>query len=272
MNGEFRDNVVMITGASSGIGEQMAVQLAGQGAKLALVARRADELERVVRACQTAGASTGGTAIAVPADLTDPNACAAAVATTVAHYGRLDTLVNNAGLGMWARVDEVQDLRVFERVMQVNYFGAVYTTAAALPHLRARRGRIVCVSSLAGRTGVPMRSGYAASKHAMNGFFDSLRIELEGTGVTVTIVNPGFVGTGVQGRNLNASGVPLGFVPIDLNAAMTPSVCAQHVLQAAAARKRELVMTARGKIGMWLKLFAPALIDRIAAKAISRGK
>ena len=117
-----------------------------------------------------------------------------------------------------------------------------------------------------------MRRGYAAGKHAMAGFFDSLRIELADSGVTVTIVNPGFVGTGTQGRNLGADGAALGVSPVNAAAVMTPEECARITVAAAAARKREVVMTARGKFGLWLKLLAPALVDRITAKAIARGK
>jgi len=268
MTGDFAGRVVIVTGASGGIGEQLALQLAGQGARLAIAARRADELARVAAACTAAG----GKVISVATDVTDATACRALVDRTVSHYGRLDMLVNNAGLGMWAKVREVQDLGIFERVMRVNYLGAVYCTIAALPKLVESQGRILCISSLAGRTGVPLRSGYSASKHAMAGFFDSLRIELRGTGVSVTLVDPGFVGTGAQGRNLSASGAPLGHVPIDMNAAMPPAECARQAIAAAAARKRELVMTLRAKIGLWLKLIAPGFIDGMAAKATARGK
>lgn len=265
----FRGASVVVTGASHGIGESIALALAAQGARLMLAARRADELERVAAACRAAGA---GAAIPIPTDVTDAGACAALVARAAQEFGAIDMLVNNAGLGMWSRVDEVQDLSIFERVLRVNYLGAVYCTHAALPHLKQSRGRIVCVSSLAGRTGVPLRSGYAASKHAMSGFFDSLRIELRGSGVSVTLVDPGFVGTGAQGRNLSADGNPLGVVPINMAEAMSPEECARQVVAAAAGRERERVLTARGKIGMFLKLFFPGLVDGVAAKAISDGK
>jgi NAD(P)-dependent dehydrogenase (short-subunit alcohol dehydrogenase family) len=265
----FRGASVIVTGASHGIGESIATRLAGAGARLVLAARRGDELERVAAACRGAGAAE---VLVVPTDVTDPEGCRALIARTVAAFGGLDMLVNNAGLGMWSRVDAVQDLSIFERVLRVNYLGAVYCTHAALPHLKASRGRILCISSLAGRTGVPLRSGYAASKHAMGGFFDSLRIELRGTGVSVTMVHPGFVGTGAQGRNLTADGTPLGTVPIQLDQAMSADECARQSVRAAAHRRRELVMTARGKFGMFLKLFLPGLVDRVAAKAISDGK
>lgn len=172
MAAPFRDNVVVITGASDGIGREMALQLAGQGAWLALAARDAQKLEAVAAECR----ARGGRALAVPTDVGDQAQCRALVDRTLAEFGRVDTLVNNAGVSMWARFDQVTELAPFETMMRVNYLGSVYCTHAALPHLKRTRGRIVGVSSLTGRAGVPTRSGYAASKHAMAGFFDSLRI------------------------------------------------------------------------------------------------
>ena len=173
---------------------------------------------------------------------------------------------------MWARFDEMDRLNPLRRIMDVNYFGAVSCTHAALPHLEASRGRIVNVSSLAGRTGVPTRTGYAASKHAMAGFFDSLRIELRGTGVTVTTAFPGFVATGVRRHAYGPDGAPLGESPVREGEVMTADACARIILDAADARKREVVMTARGKLGQWVKLVSPGLVDRLAARAIERGR
>jgi NADP-dependent 3-hydroxy acid dehydrogenase YdfG len=185
----FRDLSVILTGASAGIGRAMSLQLAAQGARLTLAARDAGRLEAVARECRTLGAR----AIPVVTDVADEDACRRLVDAAIEEFGAVDVLVNNAGLSMWARFAEVTDLAPFEQMMRVNYLGSVYCTHAALPHLLRTRGRIVAVSSLTGRTGVPTRSGYAATKHAMAGFFDSLRIELEGSGVSVTVVYPGFV-------------------------------------------------------------------------------
>jgi NAD(P)-dependent dehydrogenase (short-subunit alcohol dehydrogenase family) len=266
----FRDNVVVVTGASAGIGAELARQLAAGGAWLALAARDADRLEAVAAECR----ALGGRAVAVPTDVAEEAQCRALVERAVAEFGRLDTLVNNAGIGMWARFDEITDLAVFERVMRVNYLGSVYCTHHALPHLKRSRGRIVGVSSLTGRTGVPTRSAYAASKHAMAGLFDSLRIELDGTGVTVTMIYPGFVATEIRERALGPDGTPLGAgnSPVREREVMTVEECARRIVAAAAARRREEVMTARAKLGMWLKLVAPGAVDRIARRAIERGK
>jgi NAD(P)-dependent dehydrogenase (short-subunit alcohol dehydrogenase family) len=228
----FHEAVVIITGASSGIGKELACQLAGQGAKLVLAARNVELLEQTAAECQALGAE----AVAVPTDVSDPEQCRGLVAQAVERFGRIDMLVNNAGISMWARVEEVEDLSIYEKILRTNVLGSVYCTYFALPHLKQSRGRIVGVSSLAGKAGVPTRSGYAASKHAMAGFFDSLRVELMGSGVTVTLVYPGFVATGVQARAFGPDGKPLGRLPIRIEEVMPTAECARIILRAAARR------------------------------------
>jgi short-subunit dehydrogenase len=264
----FQNQSVIVTGASSGIGWELARQLAAQGARLALAARRTEKLQELANECRR----LGGQAVSLTTDITEPEQCQALVNRTLQEYGQLDMLINNAGVSMWARFDEVQDLSIFERMMRLNYLGSLYCSYYALPHLKQTRGRIVAVSSLTGKTGVPMRSGYAASKHAVAGFYDSLRIELDQTGVSVTVVYPGFVATGGQERGFGPDGHPLGHNPLKLNQVMTAQECARLTLNAAAARRREEVMTLRGKLGQWLKLAAPGWVDRIAKKAIEEGK
>lgn len=266
----FRDNVVVLTGASAGIGHQMALQLAARGAHLVLAARDAARLDETAAECRALGARV----IPVPTDVGDEAQCRALVERAVAEFGRIDTLVNNAGIGMWARFDEMTDLAPFERIMRVNYLGSVYPTFHALPHLKRTRGRIVVVNSLTGRTGVPTRSGYAASKHAVAGFFDTIRIELEDSGITVTQVFPGFVHTEIRERAFGPDGHALGAgnSPVREREVMSAEECARQIIDAAGQRKRELIMTLRGKIGARLKLIAPRLVDRIAKKAIQQGK
>lgn len=261
-------SVVLLTGASSGIGKAMALQLAERGCRLALAARGEAGLEAVAADCRTRGADV----LTVATDVSDEAQCRAFVATAARRFGQIDALVNNAGISMWARLDELDDLEPIRRIMAVNYFGAVYCTHSALPHLNATRGRIVNVASLTGKTGVPTRSGYAASKHAMAGFFDSLRIELRESGVSVTTAFPGFVSTGVRRHAYGPDGQPLGDSPVDEDSAMSPETCARLILRVADERKREIVMTPRGKVGQWIKLIAPGLVDRIAARAIERGR
>jgi short-subunit dehydrogenase len=264
----FAGNAVVLTGASSGIGRELAVQLAGQGALLTLAARRADLLEQVAAECRR----RGGQAAVQETDVTREDACEALVERAAREYGRIDTLIVNAGRTMWSLFADLETLAPFEEIMRVNYFGSVYCTYYALPHLLESRGRIVAVSSLTGKTGVPTRSGYAASKHAMNGFFDTLRSELGGTGVSVTVACPDFVATETRERAFGADGEPIGESPVQEAKVMSAEECARRIVAGAASRKRELVMSARGKLGMWLKLVAPGLIDGIARRAIARGR
>ncbi len=263
----FKDNVVILTGASSGIGKELAFQLANQGARLALGARNTEALNTVAAECRAHGAS----ALVVPTDVTDETQCRQLIEQTVKEYGRIDTLINNAGIGMWARVDQVQDLSAFERVMKINYLGSVYCTYYALPYLKRTRGRIAAVSSLAGKTGVPARSGYAASKHALVGFFDSLRIEVAADGVTVTIAYPDFVATGARFRNLGADGKPVVNAPPYAANTMTGETCARLMLRGIAKRQREVFVSLRGKISPLAKLVAPGLVDRAAYRATEKG-
>jgi len=264
----MKDNVVVITGASKGIGAELARQLARKGALLALSARDAPALQQVAAECIALGAR----AEVIPADVAKEEDCRHLIERTIAAFGRIDTLINNAGATMWARFDEIADMAILARIMQVNFMGAAYCTHYALPHLKASKGRLVGISSLAGRTGVPTRSGYAASKHAMTGFFDSLRIELEDAGVAVTMIYPGFVSTGIRENATGPDGKPILVSPVKEGEVMSVDECARIIIEAVEGRRREVVMTARGKIGLWLKLFAPSLIDRIAKRAIERGR
>ena len=264
----MKDKVVVVTGASKGIGAELARQLAAQGARLVLAARSEKELESVAADCRKAGAQV----VAVRADVASDRDCQAIVAGAVTAFGRLDALVNNAGATMWARFEDVRDMAILERIMQVNYMGAVYCTHHALPFLRESKGLIVGISSLAGRTGVPTRTGYAASKHAMTGFFDSLRIELAGSGVDVTMIYPGFVATGIRENATGPDGKPILVSPVREGEVMSVEDCARRIVRAMERREREVVMTARGKIGLFLKLIAPSLIDRMAKKAIETGR
>jgi short-subunit dehydrogenase len=259
----WRGQVVVLTGASLGIGADVARTLAGYGARLVLAARDAARLQEVADRCRQQGAEVE----VVACDITDESQCRSLIDRAVARFGRIDTLICNAGQAMWARAEDVADWTVFERLLRVNYLGAVYCTLAALPHLRSSRGRLVAVSSLAGKTGVPMRTGYSAAKAALNAFCDSLRIELAGSGVSVTVVCPG-----LRQRNLGADGKPLGRSPVDEAAMMSVAECTRQLLDAAEHRDRELVMTARARLGMWLKLLLPSLVDRMASQAMERGR
>lgn len=265
---EWERKVIVVTGASQGIGKALCLALAPRQPRLVLAARDAPSLEDVAAACQKRGAE----ARAVPTDVAAEAQCRRLVEKAVEEFGGIDVVVNNAGMSMWSRLDELQDLSVYETLMRVNYLGCVYLTHAALPHLKRSRGRIVTVASLAGLTGVPTRTGYAASKHAVFGFFDSLRIELAGTGVTVTMIAPDFVASEIHRRSLGPDGRPLGATPMQEAKLMTAEECAAHILHAMERRQRLAVLSLRGRAGRFVRLVAPGLIDRIAARAVREGR
>jgi short-subunit dehydrogenase len=268
-NSFYKDKVVVITGASSGIGQELAYRLAEQGARLALAARGVDRLEAAQAECLKRGARE---AIAIPTDVAEQSQCEALIKQTVEAYQRIDVLVNNAGISMWANFEDLKSLDMLEKIMRVNYLGSAYCTWYALPYLKQSKGQIVGVSSLAGKNGIPTRSGYAASKHAMTGFFDSLRIELAPYGVSVTMIYPGFVTTEIRKLAFAASGEALEKSPVRENEVMTVEECVQLILKAMVKRKREVVMTFRGQAGLWIKLIAPGLVDRVALEAIEKGR
>lgn len=264
----FKDSVIIVTGASEGIGRALCRALAPQGPKLAIAARNEKRLIELTGELQTLGAQ----AIAVPTDVTDADACENLIMKTITQWGRIDVLVNNAGRTMWTYFEEITDLSIFEHLMRLNYMGSVYCTYYALPHLKATKGQIVAVSSVAGLNGVPTRTAYAASKHAMFGFFDSLRIELKDTGVTVTMIAPDFVLSEIHKRAMDGAGNPLGRSPLQAEGIMTSETCAALIAKAMEKRRRLLITSLRGRLGRWIKLLAPGLIDNIAAKAIQDRK
>ena len=264
----MKEKTFVITGASSGIGEALALHYAARGENLVLAARSKEDLERVAKDCEKAG----GKAIAVPTDVGDPEACRALVDAAMDKFGSIDVFINNAGISMRAMFRDITDLTLFERVMKINYLGSVYCTHYALPHLIASKGLLVAVSSLTGKTGVPSRTGYAASKHAMQGFFDSLRIELMEIGVDVLVASPGFVDSGIRTRALGIDGKPRGGDDrVPEPGTMSLEECTGILVRAIDHRDREVVMTSKAKIGLWLKLIAPRIVDEIALKA-TRGK
>jgi NAD(P)-dependent dehydrogenase (short-subunit alcohol dehydrogenase family) len=263
----FSGKSVVLTGATVGIGRETALHLVREGARLVLAARDVAKLEEVAALCRARGAEVH----VVRADVGVEADCFALVDRAVELLGGIDVLLLNAGQDMWARLDEITDPSVFERLMRVNYLGPAWMTWRALPHLKASRGRIVVLSSLSGLTGVPTRTGYAATKHALHGFFDSLRIELRGTGVSVTLVCPDFVLSEIHRRAIGPGGNALGTSPMKEGKIMTAARCAELVLASAAKRKRMTLLSLRGRFGRYVRIFAPGLIDSIAERAIARG-
>jgi short-subunit dehydrogenase len=262
-----KGKTVIVTGASEGIGRALARAIAAKGANLVLAARNRDALEELAAQC----AATGASAVAIPTDVSDPDACRSLVDEAVREFGGIDILVNNAGISMRGRVAEIRNLSVFDRVMRVNYLGAVYCTHAAIPHLIRSKGLIVAVSSLQGKTGFPASSGYSASKFAMQGFFDSLRIELAGTGVDVLIVFPGAVDTPIHTRKIEVDPelARIGWKPRK-NDMMSVDECVARMIAAMEQRRRELILTIGGKLIPWIRLVAPRFVDRSVTRRVAR--
>lgn len=263
----FKGQVVIITGASSGIGAALACLLADQGACLALAARSAEKLDAVARECER----RGGKAIAAITDVSGEAQCKRLIEHTVQQYDRIDMLVNNAGFSVAAPFGDLPDLAAFKEVIDTNFMGSVYCTYYALPYLKKSRGRIVAISSLAGKTPLPFNTAYTASKHAMAGFYDSLRVELADSRVTVTVVYPDFVVTGFVANTRTADGRHWGdrlAKRFYTDKMMTADTCARLILKAAARRRRELTTSTRGKLAGWIKAISPRLLDRIARESI----
>ncbi len=254
---------MLITGAGGGLGRATAVAFAREGARIAALDKDADALESLRGELTAAGTAC----LALPCDITDAAACARAVETTVRHYGGLDVLVNNAGMSHRSGF-AATELAVIRRVMELNFFGAVYCTKAALSHLVARRGLVVAISSVAGYTPLVARTGYAASKHALHGFFDSLRTELEPQGVEVMIVCPSFVATRIDRNALGGDGGPVRHAQLTVGRPLEPAEAAAQIVAAAARRRRLLFIGSTARQAWWLSRFAPRLYERIMARRL----
>lgn len=263
----LRGRSILLTGASEGIGRALALECAREGARLTLVARNRERLTLLVEEVQ----ALGGQACLCVADVTSADMAPRMVDAAIQAFGSLDTLVLNAGGSMWAPFESLDDPAAIAcDLMELNFFSSLRITREALPHLKRSRGLIVPVASVAGFTGVPTRTLYAASKHAMVGFFESLRVELRGTGVDITLVAPDFVVTELHARALGPDGQPIGHGRLDAGKVMTAETCARLIAAAMKKRQRLLITSARGRFGRWLKLLAPGLVDRIAARAVAR--
>lgn len=249
---------VLITGGTSGIGRACALVFGRAGYAVAVTGRDAARLADTAGALAAAGVAH----LTVRADVGDAAAAARAVADTVARFGGLDVLINNAGLSMRAKFADV-DVKVLEQLMQTNFFGTVYTTKAALPHLLARKGTIVGISSIAGFRGLPGRTGYSASKFAMNGFLEALRTELLPTGVNVLTAAPGFTASNIRHTALLANGQTQNDTPRDEGQMMTSEAVATHLLHAVVRRRRTLVLTGQGKLTVFLNKWVPGLMDKL---------
>ncbi len=254
----WKDKAVVITGASSGIGEALAYAFSRRGARVSLAARRAEALENVAAQCRR----LGGEPLIVPTDVTRKEDCRHLIGATVEKWGRIDALVNNAGISMRALFVET-DLAVLEKVMAVNFWGTVYCTHYALPHLLDARGALVGISSIAGFKGLPARTAYSASKFAMNGFLETIRVETLRTGMHVLICAPGFTASNIRQTALTADGTPQGHTPLKEEKLMRPEAVAEHTIRGIEKRRRYVILTLQGKLTVWLNKCFPGLMDRL---------
>ena len=218
----------------------------------------------------------GGKALAVACDVSQQSDCENLIQQTVATYGRVDTLVNNAGITMWARFADLKDPVLIEQIMKVNFLGAMYCTYYALPHLKQSHGRIANISSMADKISTPGSTGYVASKHAMEAFFESLRSEIVDNGVSVTMLYLGFIDTGFAGRMLDASGKPSSGISQQLQGQkqMTPADSARLIAAATLSRKRTVYTAVNGLPGWlfpWMKLIVPGLLERVGKRFMDEG-
>jgi len=255
----MKDKVVIITGASSGIGLATARAFVNEGARVVLAARRIDLLLHL----QEELLQNGGEAIAIQTDITSEEACRHLIEETIRHYGRIDILINNAGISMRALFSEV-DLVVLRRLFDVNFWGAVNCTKYALPHLLEAKGWVVGVSSVAGIVGLPGRTGYSASKYALHGFLETLRIENLRKGLHVLILCAGFTKSEIRKNALTANGNPQGFTPREEEKMMTPEDVARAIIRSVRRRRNYVILTLEGKMTALVKRIAPRLLEYAA--------
>ena len=249
--------VAVITGASSGIGEACAWQFAKQGYNVVLAARNVDKINAMAKEITTHGAGT----LAIQTDVTIEENCRKLVDRTIEQFGRIDVLINNAGISMRSLFDRVE-LDVLKKLMDVNFWGTVYCTKYALPHILKQKGSIVGVSSIAGKKGLPGRAGYSASKFAMEGFLETIRIENRRKGLHVLVACPGFTSSNIRKVALTADGSKQGDSPRDESQMMHPSQVALNIVQAVHRRKRDLVLTRVGKLTVLFNKFFPGWLDK----------
>ncbi|MBK7764088.1 MAG: SDR family oxidoreductase [Bacteroidetes bacterium] len=255
MNSYFQNKVVLITGASSGIGKALAMGMLQQGAKVAICGRNPTSLDIV------AAEINNKSLICIQADVSQEADCAKFVQTAFSHFGSIDILINNAGISMRALFQEVE-LEVIRQSMDINFWGTVYCCKFALPHILKSKGHIVGISSIAGYKGLPCRTGYSASKFAMQGFLESLRIEMLYQGVNVMWVSPGFVASNIRNTALNAQGKAQTETPLNEDKLMSADTCARIIMKSIEQRKRSLLMDKQGWLTVWVNRFFPNYADR----------
>jgi short-subunit dehydrogenase len=264
----FKDKTVIITGASSGIGKALAEEFAKRGANIVLGARQYVTLCEITAALE---ANYQIKAVAVQTDVSIEEDCMLLVKQALSTFGKIDILINNAGLSMRALFNDV-DLAVLKNLMDVNFWGTVYCTKYALPEILKTKGSIVGVSSIAGYRGLPGRTGYSSSKFAMNGFMESLRTELLKTGVHVMVACPGFTTSNIRVAALAKDGTAHGDTSMEEDKMMTAEEVAIIICDGIADKKRTLIMSGQGKLAVWMNKLFPKFTDKKVFQLFAKEK
>lgn len=259
MSQYFKDKVVVVTGGTDGIGRALVEQLISLGAKVSTCGRNHDKLYQLQKGYPSAALYT------MVADVSKENDCRRLMESTIKIFGGIDVLINNAGISMRALLKDA-GTEVFHKVMDINYYGVVYCTKYALDSIIERKGTIVGVSSIAGYRGLPGRSGYSASKFALQGWLEAIKTELMHDGVHVMWVCPGFTTSNIRNAALNKDASSHGETSMDEDKMMPADVCANHILTAIRKKKRTLVLTFTGKRTVFMQKFFPGLADKLAYK------
>ncbi|MEX2230783.1 MAG: SDR family oxidoreductase [Cyclobacteriaceae bacterium] len=254
----MKDKVVIITGGTSGIGKALAFEFGLKGSKILITGRNAEALSKTAKELQARGVNVHF----VCADVTLPDDNKRMAEEAKRAFGHIDVLINNAGISMRAIFEDV-DPQVIRKVMDINFYGVVYATKCCLPEIIRNKGSIVGISSIAGFRGLPGRTGYSASKFALNGFLESLRTELMTSGVHVLTACPGFTASNIRKRSLTQDGSSQGESPRKEEKMMTAEECAAHIYKATVNRKRSLILTLQGKFVVFLNKWLPSLADRM---------
>ncbi len=261
----MKDKVVVITGASSGIGKSLAYEFANHGSKVVMAARSEDKLAEIKKDI----IKKGGDAIFIVTDVAIEADCRNLIDSTIAKYSKIDILINNAGISMRALFEDA-DLSVIKKLMDVNFWGTVYCTKCALPQILKNNGSIVGVSSIAGIKALPARTGYSASKYAMVGFLDALRSENIKRNIHVLTAFPGFTASNIRNASLTADGTPQGESPRTEEKMMSAEEVAHHIYNAVVKRKNRIILTNQGKMVATINKFMPRVLDKLIYKELEK--
>ena len=261
---KLKDKVVVITGASSGIGLACAKAFADKGCKIVLAARSMDKLKETEAGLTAAGVEV----LAIPTDVSQEADCKTLIESVIDRFGGIDVLVNNAGISMRALFRDV-DVDVIKRLMDVNFWGTVYCTKFALPYLLERKGSVVGVTSISGFKGLPARTGYSASKFAMFGFLETLRIEHLYDGLHVMVMAPGFTSSNIRKVALTADGTTQNETPRNEGRMMSAEKVADCIVKGISKRKYQIILTPLGRATVWINKFFPRFVDRMSYREMA---